>query len=122
MAMTTTPTTHMGGSLLRLECWPHRPGASMRTRDSTRESIFQQIASSVGPVTGWPNGVFLTSHARALLCIADDPGVRLRDIAATLGITERSAFAIVTDLAAAGYVVKERDGRRNRYEVQHHLP
>jgi uncharacterized membrane protein len=57
-----------------------------------------------------------------LLCIADDPGVRLRDIAATLGITERSAFAIVTDLAAAGYVVKERDGRRNRYEVQHHLP
>ncbi len=73
-------------------------------------------------MTGWPNGVFLTSHARALLCIADDPGVRLRDIAATLGITERSAFAIVSDLAAEGYVVKERDGRRNRYEVQHHLP
>jgi DNA-binding MarR family transcriptional regulator len=65
---------------------------------------------------------FLTSHAKALLCIADDPGVRLRDIAATLGVTERSAFAIVSDLADAGYIVKEREGRRNRYTIQHHLP
>ncbi len=65
---------------------------------------------------------FLTNHARALLCISHDPGVRLRDIAATLGITERSAFGIVTDLAESGYVVKERDGRRNRYEIQHHVP
>ncbi len=65
---------------------------------------------------------FLTNHARALLCISHDPGVRLRDIAATLGVTERSAFGIVTDLAESGYVVKERDGRRNRYEIQHHLP
>jgi DNA-binding transcriptional ArsR family regulator len=65
---------------------------------------------------------FLTNHARALVCIAHDPGVRLRDIAATLGITERRAFGIVTDLTQAGYVVKERDGRRNRYRVQDHLP
>jgi DNA-binding transcriptional ArsR family regulator len=65
---------------------------------------------------------FLTNHARVLLCIARDPGVRLRDIAATLGITERTAFGVVADLADAGYVIKERDGRRNRYEVQHHLP
>ena len=65
---------------------------------------------------------FLTNHARALLCIADDPGVRLRDIAGALGITERSAFAIVSDLTDAGYVVKARDGRRNLYEIQHHLP
>jgi hypothetical protein len=65
---------------------------------------------------------FLTNHARALLCISDDPGVRLRDIASTLGITERSAFGIVTDLAESGYVLKERDGRRNRYQIQHHLP
>ncbi|GEM_PF-6161440 len=48
---------------------------------------------------------FLTSHARVLLCIARDPGVRLRDIAASLGITERSAHAILADLAGAGYVV-----------------
>jgi DNA-binding MarR family transcriptional regulator len=65
---------------------------------------------------------FLTNHARALLCIAHDPGVRLRDIASELGITERSAYGIVNDLAAAGYVVKERDGRRNRYEIQQHVP
>jgi DNA-binding transcriptional ArsR family regulator len=65
---------------------------------------------------------FLTNHARVLLCIAHDPGARLRDIAATLGITERSAYGIVNDLADAGYVVKEREGRRNRYEIQHHLP
>jgi DNA-binding IclR family transcriptional regulator len=65
---------------------------------------------------------FLTNHARALLCIAHDPGVRLRDIAATLGITERRAFGIVTDLTQAGYVVKEKDGRRNRYRIQDHLP
>jgi hypothetical protein len=65
---------------------------------------------------------FLTNHAKALLCIARDPGVRLRDIAATLGITERRAFAVVDDLTDAGYVVKHRDGRRNRYQIQHHLP
>jgi DNA-binding IclR family transcriptional regulator len=46
----------------------------------------------------------------------------LRDIAATVGITERSAYTIVTDLTAGGYVVKNRDGRRNRYQVQSHLP
>jgi hypothetical protein len=65
---------------------------------------------------------FLTNHGRVLLCIAHDPGVRLRDIAATLDITERSAYAIVSDLSDAGYVLKEKDGRRNRYIVQHHLP
>jgi DNA-binding IclR family transcriptional regulator len=65
---------------------------------------------------------FLTNHARVLLCIAHDPGVRLRDIAARVGITERTAYGIVTDLAGAGYVVKQKDGRRNRYQIQAHLP
>ena len=65
---------------------------------------------------------FLTSHARVLLCIAHDPGVRLRDIAASLGITERSAYGIVTDLTAAGYIVKQKNGRRNHYQIQAHLP
>ena len=65
---------------------------------------------------------FLTNHARALLCIARDPGLRLRDMAEELGITERRAFAIVSDLADAGYVLKERDGRRNRYSIQAHMP
>ena len=65
---------------------------------------------------------FLTNHARVLLCIAHDPGVRLRDIAARVGITERTAYGIVTDLAGAGYVVKQKAGRRNRYQIQAHLP
>jgi MarR family len=65
---------------------------------------------------------FLTNHARALLCIAHDPGVRVRDLAAMVGVTERSAHAIVTDLVDAGYVVKEKAGRRNRYHIQEHLP
>ena len=69
--------------------------------------------------TSW---TFLTNHARALLCISGDPGIRLRDIAARLGITERSAYGIVIDLAEAGYIVKEKDGRRNRYQIQAHLP
>jgi hypothetical protein len=70
-------------------------------------------------VTSWS---FLTNHARVLLCIARDPGMRLRAIAASLGITERSAHGIVTDLATAGYVLKQKDGRRNRYQIQAHLP
>lgn len=69
-----------------------------------------------------PSWTFLTNHARVLLCIAHDPGARLRDIAASLDVTERSAFGIITDLVEAGYVVKEKDGRRNRYHVQTHLP
>ena len=68
------------------------------------------------------NWTFLTNHARVLLCIAHDPGVRLRDIAASLGITERSAYGIVTDLTAAGYIVKQKNGRRNHYQIQAHLP
>ena len=70
-------------------------------------------------MAGWS---FLTNHARVLMCIAHDPGIRLRDIASTLDITERTAYGIVTDLTEGGYVVKEKDGRRNRYEIQAHLP
>jgi hypothetical protein len=70
-------------------------------------------------VVSW---TFLTSHARVLLLVAHDPGARLRDVAASLDITERSAFAIITDLVEAGYLVKEKTGRRNRYHIQAHLP
>lgn len=69
-----------------------------------------------------PKWGFLTNHALVLLCIARDPGARLRDIAAEVGITERSAFGIVSDLTTAGYVVKEKGGRRNQYQVETHLP
>ncbi len=68
------------------------------------------------------NWSFLTNHARVLLCIAHDPGARLRDIAASLGITERSAHGIVAELAEAGYLIRQKDGRRNRYQIQAHLP
>jgi Mn-dependent DtxR family transcriptional regulator len=65
---------------------------------------------------------FLTNHAKAVLYIAGRPDARLRDLAEILGVTERTAFGIVNDLTEAGYVVKEKDGRRNRYEIQEHLP
>jgi DNA-binding Lrp family transcriptional regulator len=68
---------------------------------------------------GW---TFLTNHAQVLLCIARDPGIRLRDIADRVGITERSAYGIVLDLAEEGYIVKEKAGRRNHYQIQAHLP
>jgi hypothetical protein len=65
---------------------------------------------------------FLTKHAQAMLFIASHPDTRLRDLAEVLDVTERTAFGIVADLTEAGYVVKTREGRRNRYHVQHDLP
>lgn len=65
---------------------------------------------------------FLTNHARVLLVIDSNPDVRLRDIASTVGISERRAHDIVADLADSGHLAKQRDGRRNTYEVQHHHP
>ena len=65
---------------------------------------------------------FLSNHALALVCIAQDPGARLRDIAASLDVTERTAHSIVADLCASGYVAKTREGRRNRYNVNGHAP
>jgi DNA-binding transcriptional ArsR family regulator len=65
---------------------------------------------------------FVTNHAHVLEAIASDPTVRLRDIAAAVGITERTAAQIVNDLEEAGYLTKIRDGRRNRYEIHKELP
>jgi hypothetical protein len=65
---------------------------------------------------------FLTNHAHVLLTIARDPGIRLRDIAAAVGITERGAHKILTELVEGGYVLRERHGRRNRYTVKLELP
>ena len=87
-----------------------------RSRDVDVPIVTQDVGA---PAKEWS---FLTNHARVLLCVAQDPEIRLRDIANTLGITERTVHGILTDLANAGYVMKERDGRRNRYEIQHHLP
>ena len=69
-----------------------------------------------------PTWSFLTNHARVLLCIAHDPGIRLREIGDTVGITERAAHRIVGELADVGYVARRREGRRNHYTIQAHLP
>jgi DNA-binding MarR family transcriptional regulator len=72
--------------------------------------ILDQVSDS-------PQWAFLTNHAQALVCIAHDPDIRLREIGETIGITERAAHRIVSDLVDAGYVSRERNGRRNRYRV-----
>jgi DNA-binding MarR family transcriptional regulator len=65
---------------------------------------------------------FLTNHGLALLCVATDPGMRLRDIADRLDITERAAHRIVSELVASGYLTRERVGRRNTYIIRPELP
>jgi hypothetical protein len=70
-------------------------------------------------MTDWS---FLTNHGRAMVLLAHDPDVRLRELAVALEVTERTAYGIVADLTEAGYLVKEKDGRRNRYHIQSHLP
>jgi DNA-binding MarR family transcriptional regulator len=65
---------------------------------------------------------FLTNHAHVLVCVANDPAIRLRDIAAAVGITERAAHQILSQLVEEGYVLREREGRRNRYQVVAGLP
>jgi hypothetical protein len=65
---------------------------------------------------------FVTNHAHALQIISADPSVRLRDIAQVVGVTERTASQIVSDLERAGYLTKTRNGRRNHYRVNDELP
>ncbi len=65
---------------------------------------------------------FLSNHAHVLLCIAAEPEIRLRDVADRVGITERAVQRIVADLSDAGYLSREKEGRRNRYQVHTDLP
>jgi DNA-binding MarR family transcriptional regulator len=69
--------------------------------------------------SGWS---FLTNHAQVLMSIAQDPGIRLREIGEAVGITERAAHRIVVELADAGYISRKRTGRRVQYTIQSHLP
>jgi DNA-binding MarR family transcriptional regulator len=69
-----------------------------------------------------PSWSLLTNHARVLLCIAKDPGIRLREIGDAVGITERAAHRIVAELVVAGYITRRRKGRRNEYTIQSDLP
>ena len=72
--------------------------------------------------TETPTWSFLTNYSRVLLCIADDPGVRLREIGDRVGITERAAHRIIDALATAGYITRARTGRRNRYSINRDQP
>ena len=69
-----------------------------------------------------PTWTFFTNHGHVLVCLAADPDLRTRDIAALVGITERSAQGIISDLVEAGYVTRTKDGRRNRYQVHPDRP
>ncbi len=75
--------------------------------------------SSEAPSQGWQ---FVTNHTQVLLCIARDPEMRLRDISDDVGITLGSVQRILADLVEAGYVKRERHGRRNRYVVDRDAP
>jgi hypothetical protein len=65
-----------------------------------------------------PKWSFLTNHALALFRIAQDPEIRIRDLAESISTTERCAYGIVNDLIEGGYITKTKSGRRNRYEIQ----
>lgn len=65
---------------------------------------------------------FLSNHAHVLVAISRDPDLRLREIAVLVGITERSASSIVSDLEESGFLIRERIGRNNRYRVVPDIP
>lgn len=65
---------------------------------------------------------FVTNHFLVLLCIAEDPGVRMSDVAKKIGVTERAVQGIVGDLEEAGYLQRTRVGRRNHYEIHNEMP
>src|SRR5437588_5441294 len=85
--------------------------------DKSRNSRLLFMAESARPGL-----MFLTNHAQALVCIAHDPGIRLRDIGERVGITERAAHRIIAELRAAGYISRQRNGRRNQYTINAELP
>ena len=65
---------------------------------------------------------FLSNHAHVLVCLALDPDARLRDVALSVGITERAVQKIVSDLEEGGVIVRERTGRRNSYRLDLDVP
>jgi predicted transcriptional regulator len=72
--------------------------------------------------TAKPGWTFFTNHGHVLVCLADDPTLRTRDIAAQVGITERATQGIISDLVEAGFVTRTKEGRRNHYEVHPDRP
>jgi len=91
------------------------PDASARSDPSGTTNDSADDASA----TGW---TFLTNHAHVLICLTRNPTLRIRDLAAEVGITERSVQGIIGDLEEAGCLLRIREGRRNRYEVMGDVP
>ena len=85
----------------------------------TKRMTAVAFAAIVATPRDW---TFLSNHGRVLLCIARDPMIRLRDIGEQVGVTERAAHRIVSELSDAGYITRERRGRRNHYAIRHDLP
>jgi len=95
-----------------------RPGAQAETqRPPAVDPEATPEVHSAGPVSGSSPWTFFSNHAHVLICIAADPETRMRDLAARVGITERAVQRIVTDLEDAGYIARQKAGRRNRYSV-----
>ncbi|MGH2784898.1 MAG: helix-turn-helix transcriptional regulator [Actinomycetota bacterium] len=77
------------------------------------------MTSDAHPDRRW---TFVTNHFLVLLCIAEDPGIRMSDVAKRIGVTERAVQGIVGDLEEAGYLKRSRVGRRNHYEIHSDMP
>jgi DNA-binding MarR family transcriptional regulator len=76
-------------------------------------------AANRQPKAAW---TFLTNHAHVLICLARNPGWRVRDVASTVAITERAVLKILGDLEAAGVLQRQREGRRTRYHISTTAP
>lgn len=90
--------------------------------DDDRETMPPKKGAGEEQATSAAAWTFLTNHAHVLICLARDPFLRLRDVAVTVGITERAAQRIVADLEAAGAITRTREGRRNRYALHSEIP
>ena len=91
------------------------PQRGPETRSSTRN----KRAEATDEEPAW---TFLTNHAHVLICLAQEPHARMRDVADAVGITERAVQRIIADLERGGYLERNRDGRRNHYEINKDLP
>ena len=99
----------------------YEPNTNYVSREQIRGvKVAIKVAAMERPANNRPTWVFLTNHAHVLLCIARVPDSRTRDIAEQVGITERAAQRIVTELIADGYLTRTKNGRRNRYQINRH--
>ncbi len=91
-------------------------------RDDRGEGVSERLPGGAGAEKRAAHWTFLTNHAHVLMCIARNPGIRTRDIADAVGITDRAAQRIVADLEAAGYLSHQKTGRRNIYQIHGDRP